>query len=922
MNEYSFFAYICAVIPSFSSYPVVKKFLYALGTCLFASPAGAQTPQDSIVNNFAALAQVPQEKLYLHTDKSLYSAGETLWFKGYLVHAMTHREEMPDRFILAELINRSDSVIARKKILRDTLGIFSNAFVLPPTLPAGDYYLRAYTDYMRNSGADFFFSRNLKIENPIDNAVGSTIVYNQTDSSRYAATVRFFDAQQKPVTRVELRYRYWVNDTLLDRGRRTTNSRGEITVPLPDLSTNARRRLDVEFDDPMYLYEHSFYPPVTGQQFSLTFFPEGGALMAVEKQRIAFKAQGEDGFSKAVRGWLFNARGDTLQSFRSEHDGMGVFTLLRPTAGENYVVEAVSDDQIRRRFPLPRVEEEGVSLSLVYSKRAIFYEVQQTARTPLQPLLLVAHTRGMLRVVHPIEADNRSGIVLPGQLEPGIAHFLLTDRRGNVLSERLLFIPDTAPVQWSLISDQPHYNRREKVTLRLAARTADGAPLQGNFSVSITNRGTVPLDTLADQLVSNLLLTSDLKGYIERPAYYFRRQDAKTLHHLDCVMMTHGWRRHRIRNVVEPIPYTLRYYMEEGQIISGKVKGLMGGEVREGEVTILEPRSKLFFSTTTDEHGAFIVSTLFKEHTKFLFQAHTKKGSSKVGIEFDKPQLEKPRHKGGFTGDEQPLPLHDYLENVRRQYYADGGEQGLNLQEVVISAQRNRMAARSIYDGGPNTPTIDSKEIARLGANSAYDALVRRFPGIGIKSTESVSGAIAKDVSPIEEAIYLRDNVEPAQLIVDDLLYGAADATQLLRTILAEDVEAIKILRGADALVLGSQGVRGGAVVVKMKSGKRFQEKPPKGFTEYTPPLGYSESIEFYHPTYDTPQAKENSLPDRRNTLYWNPSVRLNSRGEAILTYYTSDSESPADLVLEGITPEGKTCRTVHLIPAPANPSN
>ena len=114
----------------------LRVFFAGILSSLFSLSASAQNMQDTIIAYFNLLKNVPQEKLYLHLDKPYYGAGEKLWFKGYLVNAVTHQDNTQSNFIITELINRSDSIVERKKIRRDSLG-FHNAFTLTPTLPAG-----------------------------------------------------------------------------------------------------------------------------------------------------------------------------------------------------------------------------------------------------------------------------------------------------------------------------------------------------------------------------------------------------------------------------------------------------------------------------------------------------------------------------------------------------------------------------------------------------------------------------------------------------------------------------------------------------------------------------------------------------------------------------------------------------------------
>ena len=126
------------------------------------------------------------------------------------------------------------------------------------------------------------------------------------------------------------------------------------------------------------------------------------------------------------------------------------------------------------------------------------------------------------------------------------------------------------------------------------------------------------------------------------------------------------------------------------------------------------------------------------------------------------------------------------------------------------------------------------------------------------------------------------------------------------------DMASLSLLRGADAAILGSRG-SAGAIVITLKDGKDIPAKPAKGIVLCTP-LGYSDSVEFYAPAYDTPEKKNAQRSDLRSTIYWNPSLRLDAEGKATIEYYTPDSTAPEDIVIEGVDKNGKACRIVQTI--------
>lgn len=862
-----------------------------LGVLLYFSSLSAQTMQDTIIANFSLMERIPKEKLYLHLDKPFYGAGEKIWFKGYLVNAITHQDNAQSNFIITELINRSDSIVERKKIRRDSLG-FHNAFTLPATLPAGDYYLRGYSNWMLNEDPDFFFSRNIKIGNSIDNTIVSSIEYQQEDDTHYTAKIKFTSNVQAVFENTTIKYLYLENGKIKNKGKKKTDENGWISISLPDLKSPVARRIEVEFDDPQYIYKRTFHLPVFTNDFDVKFFPEGGALINIPHQNVAFKAQGADGFSKEIEGFLFNSKGDTLTNFRSEHNGMGIFTM-NPVNNETYYVTVRTNDSITKRFDLPAIEPKGISIAMSHYKQEIRYEIQKTEATEWpQKLFLLAHTRGKLAILQPINPKRTFGKMNDSLFTEGITHFMLIDEQGNALSERLIFVPDHKPNQWQITTDQPTYGKREKVSLQIAAKDSEGNPVEGTFSVSITDRKSIQPDSLADNILSNLLLTSDLKGYVEDPAFYFLNQDARTLRSIDYLMMTHGWRRHKMENVLRTPSLNFTNYIEKGQTISGRIMGFFGANVKKGPICVLAPKYNIIATTETDEKGQFIVNTSFRDSTTFHVQARTKKGFAGVDILMDPPQYPVATHKAPYFNGATTF-MEDYLMNTRDQYYMEGGMRVYNLKEVTVTAKRERPSSKSIYTGGINTYTVEEDRLQGYG-QTAFDA-ASRLPSVTITNGSE---------------IHIRNNSEPAIIVIDDIVYE--DASDILKDIQVSDMSSISLLRGADAVILGPRA-SGGAVVITLKDPRNLPARPAQGIITYTP-LGYSESVEFYHPTYDTPEKKNAQRSDFRSTVYWNPELRLDAEGKATIEYYTPDSTAPEDIIIEGVDKNGKVCRILQTI--------
>ena len=102
-------------------------------------------------------ARVPQERIYLHTDRPYYVPGDTVWFRAHLVDAVTHTPISRSRYVYVELLDNAADTLCQRIIVRcDSDGVFANALTLPRHLRGGSYTLAAYTQWMRNFPAERF----------------------------------------------------------------------------------------------------------------------------------------------------------------------------------------------------------------------------------------------------------------------------------------------------------------------------------------------------------------------------------------------------------------------------------------------------------------------------------------------------------------------------------------------------------------------------------------------------------------------------------------------------------------------------------------------------------------------------------------------------------------------------------------------
>lgn len=863
------------------------------------APAAADTLAiEANVQKFFDYQQlIRPEKLWLHTDKPYYSAGETIWFKGYLVGAVNHAPRyVLSNFIRIELIDRKDSIALTCQAKRDTLHDgFHGGIPLPPDLLPGEYTLRAYTRWMQNNAPEFFFIKNIRIGNSIANDVNSSVEYYET-GGKLTARITFIDGYGSAFA--GRRFEYGIRDRngrVVSTGGKKTDSKGVVEFSIPQQKQKEDWIMDIDLVNDPLEYKRSLHLPYALDSYNVTFFPEGGPLLWGETQQVAFKALHPDGSSADVSGYILDNRNDTVTMFSSRKGGIGSF-YFRPEKERSYRAVSSSNDGVKQTFELPAVQDRGLAVAVSQRKNELWFQVLSAGGNATfaqhKPLWLIVHSRARLLAIYPVE--KTTGMIKTEDCPQGILHILLVNAQGIPQSERLVFIRHTEEDAVGKISpNKPDYKQREKETVTFAIRDSAGKPVEGDFSVSITDRRTVRYDTLADNIVSNLLLTSDLKGYIEDPAYYFTTETPQLAYERDLLMQTHGWSRFSTGNLGR-LPEVQKFHRpEHEQFLSGTVQKPNGKPVPNANVIVIEYENGFSRVIQTDEEGKFHLSGFnIRDTVKMMVIARTQKNSDQLDIVLDNVERPALAHKTPFRGrpevksrkdtpqeeesaSKDPLedPIELYLSNTRRTYFAEGGLPVYNIRKITVTANRPQQQVQRIIPWNPVNDKIYGEEQLKNYKGSLVNVLRHLSPYFRILNEDDYT------IPPV----YLGEN-DFIRLTYSEL-----------SNIQASDVENL-----VQHYIPGQPGFF--HLFLKMGAGVR----PLRGAVHLNEP-GYGSTIrEFYHPAYDTPAKQRDPKPDLRTTIYWNPVVHTGADGKATLEFYTTDAQSADyEITIEGLTDSG-----------------
>ncbi|MDE5611746.1 MAG: hypothetical protein K2I90_07005 [Odoribacter sp.] len=846
-----------------------------LGIWAFVLPEGDSLPQKVVLKLMALVQKYPQEKVYLQTDKDHYEVGENVWLRAYLTNAYTHVPSDLSRFVYVELRDRQDSLHCRLKIpFRDS--VFFGFVPLSEKLVQGDYFLRAYSYWMQNAGDDFVFRKKIKVINPQSSRVQATVTWEKTDKE-YVASIRLHNSRDESYDKVFVDYVQGGKSKVA-----RTDDRGSFRIKLDTANFGKqvllRFREGVPFD-----YEQSIYLPDPREDFVVSFMPEGGNLLEGCQQTVAMKAIGPDGLSRDVSGIIMDDKGEQVAYVRTIHKGMGAFDMTVEPGRRYYGLFAMNDGE-QKRFDLPEAVARGIGLKLMNNADAVGYIVMAADSMPaVENLYILIHSRGVPVLCQPVRVGAKGRLQVK-DLPEGILHFLLIDDKNNVYSERLSFVRKKGRPEIAVEPAKRNWFVRERVEVDMQVFADSLQVKQGSFSVAVTDDGQVEQDSLRDHILSYLLLSSDLKGHVEEPAFYFKDYRITTLRFLDLLMMTQGWSRFRVPDILQDRYEPLKYYMERGQAISGKVKNFWGKDASDANL-ILFSNTGIVQMVNADTSGHFVIQGItFPDSTKFMLQGRSKRGRRSVEVLVDRDEFLTPSVRIPFDVNET-VKEDDFYKRFTKDYYYENGVKVYILDEAVVK----RRPVRKTYSFYDNVADyfLDSTKLASM-QDWDIRRILQEFPGIEAygDSVQYFGRTVMLLVNDFEETF---DNV------------------LLIRP---EDLLSISYIRPPMSVTFWGQAGANGAISITTSPNFVRKELPRPNMVNFTL-LGYQKKAEFYMPRYEVDSVRMalKDTPDRRSTIYWNPVVRTNAEGRAHFSFTTSDSFGPYTVIIEGILKDGTVCR-------------
>ncbi|WP_165501802.1 hypothetical protein [Pedobacter frigiditerrae] len=648
------------------------------------------------------------------------------------------------------------------------------------------------------------------------------------------------------------------------------------------------------------------------QEIDIQFLPEGGSWIADLPQKMAFKAIDKSGKGIKINGEIFDSKQNKVTDFKSNTLGMGYFTMF-PKLDETYTAKVNFQNGLATKN-LPKATAKGTIIALRSSKKSDSLIITVASSLSNQPLTLIGQSRGVICFTANINANDvgRTVRITKDIFPTGVSQILLLDDKKQILNERNFFLNLNDELKVNISSSSLTYNVRDSIPIHLKVSDYLNNPVEASFSIAVTDDNQVLKDSLSENnILTYLLMTSDLKGEVENPGYYFQNQSDEIYNDLDALMLTQGWVSYNWDITKKPLLKAEKEYT-----ISGRIINIMNKPSPHAKIILLgKNKTTMMLDTLTNQNGEFVFDKLpLMDSASFVIQALNAKGKKgTLGITVNE-----------FVRAPFILPKKSYIENnevidsivaqqidAKNEVYKAALKSGISLREVKITGKKIIRGSKNLNGAGEASQTLTEENLSQIPKKSLYDALAEKVKGFreGMRRKSNIRDYFVNG----DLARFIFDGVEIDFFFSPTGSPGGDEYYHFVKGFLdyynAEDIRGIEVLSNGYSFRYKNQFMEPlddktySFIEITTKTGAGpFLKKSANMYL--IKPLNYGNNKVFYSPKYNSTNKKE-KLPDYRSTIYWNPNVLTNVNGEADVSFFSADKKGTYTVWIEGIDTKG-----------------
>jgi hypothetical protein len=573
---------------------------------LFAGRGWSQSKAfnaDSLRHKLALYSKThPSEVLFVHTDKTLYTNNESLWFSAYLIN--TGQGKINDHNILSvSLMRENDRKIffEQQHVIKE--GISAGSVVIPNNIPPGNYLFNACTNVLDQQGKPVvMFSQPITIKSISQTrfnaslALLDTAITNGAIRASVSLNIKDYERAGKPVITYGIGGAKTQKITLPDE-----QSSANISIPVAQLTgTDPVLLTEVSYNyDTLYLSVK--LPKLQPKGLNVRFFPEGGNLIEGLENTVALETKTTGDLPVSLSGTLYSDD-KVVSTITSNSYGVALFTL-KPDAGSHYTFRVRANNYLDRDsvYKFPDALNNGVVLRLTDAVVNDTLAMTVYSKTPGKFKVLIHNYREDFVLLEiQTNADGKKLSLPISALPKGTAIVTVLDEEGRPVAERLFFAHYNQKISAVIKTEKEVYNKRDSVQASVSLKDKDGKPVQALLSIAAVQESRIEGDKEMD-IESYVYLNHDLWLLPRDP----QGRGFNNKSFLEDMLLTKGWRRYTWQGLMQSkAADTLRMSSQP------EFKGFLlhRGKPVKDTVRLLVLRNKNFDKVMTAADGSFTLN--------------------------------------------------------------------------------------------------------------------------------------------------------------------------------------------------------------------------------------------------------------------------------------------------------------------------
>jgi hypothetical protein len=851
----------------------MRFFIFLISVlCLFPSFAQSQD-NNQVINRITEKLEgfkqhFPLEKVYILTDKEIYSPGEIIWFCGFVYNRSGNHLSDNCQEMTVNLYDESGNLINGDRFpVKDGKAI--GDILLPEELPLGRYYLASFTPFQTNP--EDVCIREIAVDkyyetDAIVSFSAPDCIYEAGKEAKVELKVTDFTGS--PVDKFLLNYKLRHGNKTLAEGK-IHSSAGIASIPVTLPAKTGNFPVELIVSNPRKLWTKKIALKTSADEIHLKFYVEGENLVGNSPQKMGFYATVWDGIPVRMEADIIDPSGQLLTKVKTISPGFGFFPY-KATVDEKDKLVITSDYGRGQTFELPGMGEIRIAWSIFKTDEEFITADLLVAEKNPQKLTIAATKGYNLLWAARLEITNNARIKIPVvELEPGIIQLNAFDEKGNLLTSRLVYIPDKKKLDIIISADT---EEKEKVKITLKTMNENKQPVAANLILSIADK--MRKTDTGNSLNEYILLDGELDNSpIEKgsPAGNFSGSEAA----LDNLLVCNGL---KCFSWSEILNYTDTVAMEKpinNFGISGRVTDKRGNPAAKSRISILNSRNMRLYSATADKNGTFEFSLDTPvDKNELTISAFDENGKGNLIVKLDPAFSEKVGMK---------IKTMDYL-------FRDNESHGLSISEYLTlnpSLLSEQPSIKPIVTG-TKRQREDPYKIMLESASNLLD-VIRIIKPFTLINNQIVFYGTINSI-----------NAQSGALIVFD---GQKMGTQIdvLNTLNPHDVDKINVSLDPMDIQKYTGFNNVGVIEITTKKGEFVSTQETVKKKEILYQNGYRVPRNFL--TSDALMGKKGK--DMRTTLYWNPNIETGPSGTITFSIPLSEIKSDFVISAEGITSTG-----------------